>query len=164
MKKRLLFILCLVFCVSSFAFGQIKNITNADLEKFKQKRLAAEKEYLENYERLGLPSPAELEQEREKSNRERSELAARLEQEQIQREANTQSQPLYVIQSVTVNQRRANYPYFYNYLPYGFYNYNFPRTTRPRYQNNQMQPIRPPKPIRVPLFLQTNPNIRRNRQ
>lgn len=158
----MLFILGLVFCLGSFAFGQIKTITNSDLEKFKQKRLAAEKEYLENYERLGLPSPAELERQREQSNRERSELAVRLEREQLEREANVQ-QPVYVIQSVTINNRRTNRPYFYNYLPYGYYNFGFPRN-RPRYRNNQMPPIRPPKPIRVPLFLQTNPNIRRNRQ
>ena len=162
MKKRLFCILCLVFCVSSLAFGQIKTITNADLEKFKQKRLAAEKEYLENYERLGLPSPAELEQQREKSYRERSELAQRLEQEQIQREAYAQQQqPIYVIQSVTVNQRRSVRPYFYNYLPYGYYNFRFPRN-QTQTQNNQMQPIRQLPPIRVPLFVQTNPNIRRS--
>ena len=162
MRKSMLFILSLVFCLGSFAFGQIKTITNADLEKYRQKRLQAEREYLENYERLGLPSPAEIERERVQSNRERAELAQRLEREQLEREANVQ-QPIYIIQSVTVNNRRTNRPYFYNYSPYGFYNYNFPRN-RPSYRNNQMLPIRPPKPIRVPLFLQTNPKIRRNRQ
>ncbi len=159
--KRL-FIFCLIFGLGNTAFGQIKTITNADLEKFRQKRLAVEREYLENYERLGLPSPAELERQREQSNRERSELAARLEREQLERDELAQSRSLYIIQSVTINQRRTNRPYFYNYLPYGYYNFGFPRT-RPRDLNNQMQPIRPPKPIRVPLFIQTNPNIRRKR-
>ena len=158
----MLFILCLVFALGNVAFGQIKTITNADLEKFKQKRLAAEKEYLENYERLGLPSPAELEQQREKDNLERAERSQRLEQERLQRQIYAQQQqPIYVVQSVTINQRRTNRPYFYNYLPYGYYNFRSPRYGQ-RPQNNQMQPIRQIPPIRVPLFLQTNPNIRRN--
>lgn len=156
MKKRLLFILCLTFCLGSPAFGQIRTITNADLEKYRQKRLQEEREYLENYERLGLPSPAELERRREQSNRERSELAARLEREQIEREYYQQQQPIYVIQNVTVNNRRSRSPYLYNYYPYSFYNFRFPRT-RQRTRNNQMPPIRPPKPIPVPLFVQTNP-------
>ncbi|HMS40609.1 MAG TPA: hypothetical protein PKE69_10305 [Pyrinomonadaceae bacterium] len=50
MNKRLLFILILTFTASAFA--QTKTITNADLEKYRQKRLAAEKDYAENYERL----------------------------------------------------------------------------------------------------------------
>ena len=158
MNKRLFSILCLVFCLGSVAFGQIKTITNADLEKYRQKRLQDEREYLENYQRLGLPSPAELERQREQSAKERTELVQRLEQEQIQREYYTQQQqPIYVIQSVTINNRRSNRPYYYNY-PYGFYYFRFPRTqTQP--QNNQLQPIRPPKPIPVPLFLQTNRNF-----
>ncbi|CAN5239211.1 hypothetical protein BH10ACI1_BH10ACI1_21820 [soil metagenome] len=158
MKNRLLFILCFAFCIGSPAFGQTKTITNADLEKFRQKRLQAEREYLENYERLGLPSPAQIEKEREESNRERRELAQRLEQEQIQREAYSQPQPLYVIQSVTVNQARSNYPYYYNYLPYGFTYFQFRRSNLQN-QGTKTLIIRPPRPIRPPIFMQTNPRF-----
>ncbi len=158
MKNRLLFILCLA--LASSAFGQIKTITNADLEKYRQKRLQAEKDYRENYERLGFPSPAELQKQNEQSRRELSELAARLEQEEIQRQSIAPS-PIYVIQNVTVNQRRSNRPYFYNYYPYGYYNFRFPR---PNQQNQGTKTIiiNPPQPIRPPIFVQTNPNIRRN--
>ena len=67
-------------------FTQTKIVTNADLEKFRQKRLQAEKEYRENYARLGFPSPEELDRQIEKSRVEREELAARLTAERLQRE------------------------------------------------------------------------------
>jgi len=148
MKKRLLFILC--FSLAASAFAQTKTITNADLEKYRQKRLQAEREYAENYERLGLLSPAELEQRRIQSIKERSELAQRLERERLEREYYEQQQPVYVIQSVTVNNRRSRSPYFYNYAPYGFYNFNFPRTV-PRNQYPKFLTIKPPIPIRTPF-------------
>lgn len=158
MRKRMLFILCLVFAVGNVAFGQIKTITNADLEKFKQKRLAAEKEYLENYERLGLPSPVELERRRKESERELSELSARLEQEQLQRQIYAQQQqPIYIIQNVTVNQRRTNRPLFYNYAPYGFYYFRRQNLSN---QGSKSIIIRQLQPIRQPVFVQNNMNIR----
>ena len=61
-------------------------VTNADLEKYRQKRLAAERELRENYERLGFPSPEELEAKRVADAKEREELAARLARERIARE------------------------------------------------------------------------------
>jgi predicted RND superfamily exporter protein len=155
MKKRLLFILCLALTVSAFA--QTKTITNADLEKYRQKRLQAEKDYAENYKRLGLPSPAELQKQNEQSRRELSELAARLEREK--EIYAIQPQPIYVIQNVTVNNRRSNYPYFYNYYPYGFFNFRNPRPKQNIYGTKNII-IRPPQPIRPPIFLNTNPNIR----
>lgn len=87
MKKRLLFILCLLFVSASAAQAQqAKTVSNANLEKFRQKRLQAEKEYGENYARLGFPSPAELEKRREEDGKKLSELAARLRREDAERE------------------------------------------------------------------------------
>ena len=149
MKKRLLFILCLALTVSAFA--QTKTITNADLEKYREKRLAAEKDYAENYEKLGFPSPAELQKQNEQSRRELSELAARIEQENIQRQIFT-PQPIYVIQNVNVNNRRSNRPYFYNYYPYGFYNFRPTRPNQNIYGTKNIT-IRPPQPIRPPIFI-----------
>lgn len=154
MKKRLLFILCLALTVSAFA--QNKTITNSDLEKYRQKRLQAERDYAENYERLGFPSPSELQKQNEQSRRELSELSERLEQEQIQRQIYT-PQPIFVIQSVTVNNRRANRPYFYNYAPYGFYYF---RRQNPANQGTKNIIIRPPQPIRPPIFMLNNTKIR----
>lgn len=86
MKKRLLFILCVIFGVSAVTFAQVKTVTNTDLEKFKQKRLQAEKDYRENYARLGFPSPEELEKQREHDAQKRAELSRRLEIENLERE------------------------------------------------------------------------------
>lgn len=73
MKERILPFLSLILVFSGFVFAQQRatgrTVTNADLEKFRQKRLQAERDYRENYEKRGMPSPAELER-REAERRE----------------------------------------------------------------------------------------------
>ncbi len=86
MKKQILFLLSLVFIFTNLVAGQNRTVTNADLEKHRQKRLEAQREYRENYEQLGFPSPEMLEREIEQSRVERSELAARLRAENLERE------------------------------------------------------------------------------
>ena len=86
MRKSLFLILFGLAFVPFAAVAQTRTVTNADLEKFRSERLEAEREYRQNYERLGLPSPEELERRRVESARERDELSARLRAERIQRE------------------------------------------------------------------------------
>jgi hypothetical protein len=86
MKQGLLFVLCLIFGAVGFAAAQTKPVTNADLEVYRQDRLKAEREYRENYARLGLPSPEELDARREKSRVEMEELSAKLRAERLERE------------------------------------------------------------------------------
>ena len=88
MKKRLLFILCSIFITVGFVSAQTakKTVTNADLEKFRQKRLAAEQSYRDNYERLGFPSPEELTERNEQDSKDLSALSARIERENYERE------------------------------------------------------------------------------
>ncbi len=64
MKNKLWLALGLIFVVSNIASAQTakKTVTNADLEKFKQKRVEAEADYRAKYRELGMPSPEELEQ------------------------------------------------------------------------------------------------------
>ena len=64
MKKQITVFLGLILALSSAAIAQTKTVTNSDLEKFRQKRLQSERQYRENYERLGFPSPEELERKR----------------------------------------------------------------------------------------------------
>ncbi len=72
---------------SAFAVdAQTRTVTNADLSKFREKRLQSEKEYRENYEKLGFPSPEELDRQRAESLREREELADQLRRERLERE------------------------------------------------------------------------------
>lgn len=86
MKKRLLFILCLFSLASGAALAQTKTVTNKDLEKFRQTRLQAERDYRENYAKLGFPSPEELERKRVRDAKERGEFAERLRRENLERE------------------------------------------------------------------------------
>ncbi len=84
--KVILSALFVGFLVQFVAAQPARTITNADLEKFRNERLKAEKEYNENYERLGFPSPEELQRQIEKSRAEREALAARLAAERLRQE------------------------------------------------------------------------------
>lgn len=85
--RQSLFLLLFGLAFAPFAAeAQTRTVTNADLEKFRAERLEAERQYRQNYERLGLPSPEELERRRAESVREREELSARLRAERLQRE------------------------------------------------------------------------------
>ncbi len=86
MKKRILTFIGVIFISANAAAAQKRTVTNEDLEKYRQKRVAAEKDLRENYERLGFPSPEELQKQIERGNAERSALAARLEAENARRE------------------------------------------------------------------------------
>src|SRR6476661_1222445 len=86
MWQRPLFVCCLLALSCSFALSQKRMVTNADLETYRQQRLQAERDYRENYQRLGLPSPEELDRRREQSAKETAELSARLRAERMQRE------------------------------------------------------------------------------
>jgi hypothetical protein len=87
MKIRLLFILTLISVTAfSAAAQQRRTVTNDNLEKYRQKRVAAERDLRENYEHLGFPSPDELERQIEDSRQARAELADRLRTESLERE------------------------------------------------------------------------------
>lgn len=86
MKFKVFVWTCLAILAVVPAAAQQRSITNADLEKYRQKRLQAEKDYNENYAKLGFPSPEELQKQIEKSRVEREALAARLAAERLERE------------------------------------------------------------------------------
>lgn len=92
MKRQIPLFLGLIFSISSLTFAQTKTITNADLEKHRQKRVRAEREYRENYKKLGFPSPEELEKQIEESRIRREELSARLQEEKDEKEGSLQEQ------------------------------------------------------------------------
>lgn len=75
----------LAFAANGFA--QTRTVTNADLEKFREKRLRAEQDLRENYEALGFPSPEELERREAESRRERAALDRRLREEERRQNA-----------------------------------------------------------------------------
>lgn len=86
MKKQILLFVGFIFISANFTAAQTRTVTNADLEKFRQKRVQAERDYRDSYERLGLPSPEELDKRREQNRKELTELSARLQSENLERE------------------------------------------------------------------------------
>ncbi len=85
MKRALLFF---GFIVSLAVVGsaQVRTVTNTTLQKFQQQRLAAERDYKDNYERLGFPSPEELDRQRDADMTARLELADQLRQSMLEKE------------------------------------------------------------------------------
>jgi hypothetical protein len=87
MKKSL--VLIGLFCLAGVvpALAQTKTVTNSDLEKYRQQRLQAQREYRENYEKWGFPSPEELERRNEKSKLEMQQLSEKLLAERLESES-----------------------------------------------------------------------------
>ena len=96
----------MVFGCVGFADAQAKTVTNADLEKFKQKRIQAEEGLKNYYQKLGL-TEEDVAKKQADENKAREELSARLrasrlEQERLeaearQREAEANATPVTVI-------------------------------------------------------------------
>jgi hypothetical protein len=163
MKQRSLFVFCLIVGSSVVAYSQAKTVTNADLEKFRQDRLKAEREYRENYAKLGFPSPEELDRRREQSRIETEQLSAklrgeRLERERIevQQETATQIAAAYYrpAQTVIVQQQPYETGYFWSYGR----RYRLPFIHQPFQQQGYFAggqfwptgPRTPPQPMWVP--------------
>ncbi len=126
-----LFILALILAAANLAASQTKTVTNSDLEQFREKRFKAERDYRENYEKLGFPSPEGLERQNVESRRSLSELSRRIEAENAQNEnyykarannllteiAAVDAQIAYLRGEVNRLPNR-NYIYSYGYTPY----------------------------------------------
>ena len=84
--KTAAMIFALTISLAVVGSAQVRTVTNATLQKFTQKRLAAERDYRDNYERMGFPSPEELDRQREEDMRARLELAEQLRQARIEKE------------------------------------------------------------------------------
>jgi hypothetical protein len=79
--KAAVSILGFVFVLAGVSLGQqVPTITNSTLKEFKQKRLAAERDYRENYDKMGFPSPEELERQRQEDLTARMEISDQLRQ------------------------------------------------------------------------------------
>lgn len=127
MKKQILLFLGFIFIAANFASAQNRTVTNGDLEKFRQKRVQAENDYRENYQKLGLPSPEELDKRREQNRLELSELSARLQNENIEREQKRREDELRQAQVVffrsggSQSNQGAYYGNGYSSFGYGAY-------------------------------------------
>ncbi len=86
MKKRIVFLICFSLAAVGLAAAQGRTVTNADLEKYAQERIKAERNLRENYAKLGFASPEERARRNAADAKEREELSARLRQERLERE------------------------------------------------------------------------------
>lgn len=84
--KTAIVVFGLVISFAVVSSGQVRTITNSTLAQIQQKRLAAERNYRENYERLGFPSPEELDRQREVDMTARIELAEQLRKARLEKE------------------------------------------------------------------------------
>jgi hypothetical protein len=86
MIQKLLFVFCFMAATAAICFSQTRTVTNSDLEKYRRDRIKAETDLRENYTRLGFPSPEERARRDAQAAKEREELAARLQREELERE------------------------------------------------------------------------------
>ena len=115
--------LCFVLATAFAISGQSKVVTNADLDAYKQKRITAERDYRDNYVRLGLPSPEELERRREQSRIETERISIKLRAEQMEREqmefqaqVNAERANMYALANQRTREVVSDQPdYFWSY-------------------------------------------------
>lgn len=86
MTQKLFFAFCFMIATVVICPAQSRSVTNADLEKYRQDRIKAETDLRVNYARLGFASPEERARRDAQSAKEREELAARLQKEELERE------------------------------------------------------------------------------
>ena len=132
MREKILFMVCVCLLAAVPAIAQTRSVTNAELEKFRQKRVKAEQDYRENYARMGFPSPEELDRQLEKSRVEREELSTRLTAERLQREKAEAERAAYYQQIGSYDYLQYSQWFYTGYSNLIYYNGSFP-IYRPRY-------------------------------
>ena len=133
MKKAAL-MFGVVISMAVAGFGQ-RTVTNATLEKFQQKRLAAERDYRENYARMGFPSPDELERQHQADMTARLQLAEQLRQARLAEERLELERESLDAARLDEDTEVAEYPTYYGGFVTGiggFGGYDFHRSYRRR--------------------------------
>jgi len=128
--KTIAVVLCVLFSFSAAALAQTakRTVTNADLERFSQQRIAADREYRRTFVEKGMPSPEELKAQSDARVKETVDLAekiqaANLEREKLELAAMQQQRP----QTVIISQGSGGgyYPSDYGFWGYGASGYGF---------------------------------------
>lgn len=117
MRQRSFLILLILTASFISSSAQTKTVTNADLEKFRLRRLQAEKDLEDYYRRLGL-TPEEVAKREAIEAKEREDLSFRLRRERLAREQAEAAEQTIVTQRfgiVIPQAREINYSLFYLY-------------------------------------------------
>lgn len=139
MKQKLLFFLS-IFAFSAVAYGQTRTVTNSDLEKYKERRVQAEKGLKDYYAKRGL-TEEDLAKREADENRSREELSARLRASRIAEEQARYEQQLRAREAATqVNLMIGQQSQGYVYPGYYYYgNRWYPRPRGQGYFGNGVQ-------------------------
>ena len=111
MKSKVWLMFSLILVLSGITLAQTakKSVTNADLEKFKQKRLQSEAEYRAKYKELGMPSPEELEQKRIEDQKRLTEFSQKIRVEKQQNQDYWQSQAAFLRNEIASVNAQINF-------------------------------------------------------
>lgn len=121
MKQKLLFFLS-IFAFSAVAYAQTRTVTNADLEKYKERRVKAEQALKEYYARQGI-TEEELAKREAAEAKDREELSARLRATRVAEEQSRYQQQLNAREAAMpqVNFVIGQQPQGYIYPGYYYY-------------------------------------------
>ncbi|MEO8648355.1 MAG: hypothetical protein ABI539_04235 [Acidobacteriota bacterium] len=157
--KNIAIIASIVLFFVAVSDGQVRRtspgrtVTNVELEKFKQKRLDAERDYRNNYAAYGMPSPEDLAARNQKDSDERLALAEQLRQARLEKERNELERS-----RLEMEQRRENfvnsigYPEIYQGGVYpGYYGGSSFWPYRTGFRSRSVVPIRGQKNRLLPV-------------
>jgi hypothetical protein len=114
--KKIAVVFCVFFSFTAVATAQVarRTVTNTDLEKFAEQRLAAEREYRDTYAAKGMLSPEELKARNDARVKDTIDLANKLQSEEIERQrlaVIAAEQELQAQQTVLQTSAPMYYPY-----------------------------------------------------
>jgi hypothetical protein len=131
MKKFAIVILSLASAFSAFA--QTKTVTNADLEKFRARRVESEKNLKAEYARKGFPSPEQIERQNSQRRAAMEQYSDQLRQQRLASEGGILAQANALRTQIATIDAQINYLrrnggsysnqgliYSGGYVPYGF--------------------------------------------
>lgn len=161
MKKQILLSLSLVLMSAVFGFAQTtRTVTNADLEKFRQKREKNEAEYRATYKQRGMPSPEELAEREARRQKDLAEYADRARTQEQQQQQYQIQIPLGQTVVQTVYPAESNGQTYYGGQSLGSYFYNGRRYRGSRgnfYNYNNVQPHTQLSPLLPNVQINRNP-------
>ncbi len=143
MRSRSFFVLVSILAFAGIGAAQ-RQVTNADLETYRDQRIRAQTELRQDYTRLGFPSPAELERRERERNRHIDQLTGTLRQQSLDEQRSFRDYESAMAPrspQVVVQQPEQQDPYHagdiidpaYGYPTYGTPSYGYPGYGYPGY-------------------------------
>jgi hypothetical protein len=138
--RTIAILFCVVFSFATAGLAQVaeRTVTNEDLERFRQQRVAADREYRATYAQKGMPSPEEIERRSEERVKTITELAEKIRADYLERERLAverarieQSAPRIYINTAPPSNGNDNFIWSYPY-PYPYFD---PYRFNPRFRN-----------------------------